>query len=156
MYGLITKICDCVFARDPGKHNEFIVNVDQSYAESFNINEAGWIRNDISAFEMAGSESERLLFLDRLNEIKFDDQYKDLTDDEMLRFAMPRRALSDPVEYSRFVSSLAHYEYDKKKAAYDEEQDKNAAEEAAKKAAQETSVKVDGVVQTASPSTANA
>lgn len=152
MYGLISKICDCVFDRDPGKHNEFIVNVDQSYAQDFNINEAGWIRNDISAFEMAGSESERLLFLDRLSEIKADDKYKDLTDEEMLRFVMPRRALSDPVEYSRFVSSVAHYEYEKQKADYDKAQEKLEAE----KAESNISTQIDGAVQAPISAPANA
>lgn len=140
------QIVSCDFDRFAGDYNEFIVNVDQSYSESFNINEAGWIRNDISAFEMASSESEKLLFLDRLNEIKNDSHYNGLTDEEKIRLVIPRRALSDPVEYSHYMDTLSKYEYEQKKKAYDEEESKRIAE-FDKKVEEEISNKVDASVQ---------
>lgn len=157
MFGLISKITPCEFHRDPGKVNEFLVNVDQSYSEDFNINEGGWIRNDISAFEMAGSESEKLLFLDRLKELKADDRYKDMTDDEIARFAMPRRALSDPVEYAYYTDSLAKIEFEIKKKLFDDEQKRLEEEKAIKeKAEAELQGKIDSAVQTVSQSPSKA
>lgn len=104
-----------------------LVYIDQTPAQSFNINEAGWIRNDISAFEMAESENLAMDILSRFEEIKQEDLYKDMTEDEMFEAVLNRRATTDPVLYARALEVYTRVQF------------KNVKEEAEKQAEKEFS-----------------
>ena len=90
--------------------NDSIVYIDQSPSEPFNLNEAGWPRNDISAYELASSEEEAKLILQRLQELNNDSIYDDMTEEEMFNCVTPRRATSDPVIFQRFCEKLGEFQ----------------------------------------------
>lgn len=101
-----------------------LVYIDQSPCESFNLNEAGWPRNDISAYELASTESEAALLLSKLQEIESDSVYKDMTEEEMFNSVCPRGCMNDPVLYQRFVDKLANVQYERLKAVAKDEEEK--------------------------------
>lgn len=105
-----------------------LVYIDQTPAQSFNINEAGWIRNDISAFEMAESENLALDILSRFEEIKQEDLYKDMTDDEMFESVLTRRATTDPVLYARALEHYTRVQYRKAKEEADKQKEREFSE----------------------------
>lgn len=92
---------------------DFMVYIDDTPSQPFNLNEAGWPRNDISAYELASSESEASLILQRLQEIADDSIYKNMSEAEMFDLVCPRRAYSDPVLFQNFVMKLAKFEASK-------------------------------------------
>ena len=120
-YGEIVEIED---------FNNSVVFIDQSPSEPFNLNEAGWPRNDISAYELASTEEEARLILQRLQEFNNDSIYDTMTEKEMFECVTPRRATSDPVLFSKFQEKLAELQYDRlKKQASDDEAAKLKAEQ---------------------------
>lgn len=113
------------------------VYINQFYAEKFNLNEAGWPRNDISAFEHAESESEAASILARLEEQKeTNDVFKDLSDDEKFELCVPRRATTDAVLYARYMLLWAQLEKKRIEVEMKELEDSKKAEEEAKKASE--------------------
>lgn len=92
-----------------------LVYIDQDACLPAYINEAGWIRNDVSQFEMASSESEISNILARFEEVKQQDLYKDMTEEEMFETVIRRRDSSDPVFYTRCIERFL--ELQKKKVS---------------------------------------
>lgn len=111
-----------------------LIYIDQTPAQSFNINEAGWIRNDISAFEMAESENIALDILSRFEEIKQEDLYKGMSDDEMFEAVLTRRATTDPVLYARALEVYTRVQYKKTKEEADKLAEKEFSEREIKEA----------------------
>lgn len=124
-----------------------LVYIDQDACLPSYINEAGWIRNDVSQFELASSESEISSILARFEEVKHQDLYKDMTEEEMFETVIRRRDTSDPVFYTRCIERFLTLQ--KKKVtneierAESEKQMKQAAKE---KEAIETTVENTSVV----------
>lgn len=106
-----------------------LVYIDQTPCESFNLNEAGWPRNDISAYELASTESEAAQILQRLQEIESDSVYKDMTEEEMFNSVCPRGCMNDPVLYQRFVDKLAVIQYHRLEADVKAEEKRLKAEQ---------------------------
>lgn len=110
--------------------NNSVVFIDQSPSELFNLNEAGWPRNDISAYELASSEEEARLILQRLQELNNDSIYDTMTEEEMFQCVTPRRATSDPVLFEKFQEQLATVQYERlKKLGEEAEAEKLKAEQ---------------------------
>lgn len=95
----------------PVTEDEDLVFIDQEPANEFNLNEAGWIRNDISAFEYAENEQIASQILSRFEEVQSDDIYKGLSEKEMFDACLPRRATTDPVLYSKYLVKLSEIQY---------------------------------------------
>ena len=140
------------FVSDVDDSHEVYIN--QFYAEDFNRNEAGWPRNDISAFEKAESDSEASAILMRLQEQEqTNDVWKDLSDDEKFELCVPRRATTDAVLYSRYLMLWAELEQKRLKQEMDDLEKSKQEEEAAKAAADaEFADKVKDVVNESSKS----
>lgn len=100
--------------------------VDQSPSQEFNINEFGWPRNDISAFELASSESEAELILQRLQEQCDSGLYDGLSEKEMFDLVCPRRAYSDPVLYERYQVKFGEMEANRIKENEERKQKESA------------------------------
>lgn len=111
-----------------------LVYIDQTPAQSFNINEAGWIRNDVSAFEQAESENVALDILSRFEEIKQEDLYKGMSDDEMFEAVLTRRATSDPVMYARAIEVYTKVQYRKAKEEAEKQAEREFSEREIKEA----------------------
>lgn len=103
----------------PVTTEEDLVFIDQEPCNPFNLNEAGWIRNDISAFELAENEQIAAQVLQRFEEVQHDDIYKDMTDEEMFEACLPRRATTDPVSYQKYLLKLTEIQYRKEKERID-------------------------------------
>lgn len=121
----------------PITEDEDLVFIDQEPANEFNLNEAGWIRNDISAFEYAENEQIASQILSRFEEVKLDDIYKGLSEKEMFDACLPRRATTDPVLYSKYLVKLSEIQYNHMKMEKDklekEAKEKEAKEKKAEK-----------------------
>lgn len=126
----------------PVTTEEDLIFIDQEPSNEFNINEAGWIRNDISAFEYAENEQIASQILSRFEEVKSDDIYKDMTEDEMLEACLPRRATTDPVLYSQYLLKLTEIKYKKEKERidYEKEQEKEFSKRELNEAENEKSI----------------
>lgn len=85
--------------------NEYPEIVDQMSANDYNINEYGFIRNDITALERAGTSQEVELIMSRLREMRSDPVNADISDDEILRRVIPRYA-QDPTEYAAYLDYI--------------------------------------------------
>lgn len=121
----------------PVVKEEDLIYVDQTPAQSFNINEAGWIRNDVSAFEQAESENLAMDILSRFEELKQEDLYKDMTDDEMFEAVITRRATTDPVLYARALEVYTRVQYKKAKEEAEKQAEKEFSEREIKEANEE-------------------
>lgn len=92
--------------------------VDQFAGADFNLNDCGWIRNDLSSLARAQSQSEYNMILQRLTEIK---QTGGIPDDvsleEAIRNVKPRWAQS-PNELETFMAMTNPGAFDKLDAAY--------------------------------------
>lgn len=101
------------FSKDdyPVTTDDDLIFIDQEPSNEFNINEAGWIRNDISAFEYAENEQIASQILSRFEEVQSDDIYKGLSEKEMFDACLPRRATTDPVLYSKYLVQLSEIQY---------------------------------------------
>lgn len=101
-----------------------IVFIDQYFSEKFALNEAGWPRNDISAFEQAQSESDAAQILERLQEISVDSSFDEMSNEEKFDLVCPRRAYSDPVLFAQYQDKITKvlYERELKKAKLEREQ----------------------------------
>ena len=110
--------------------NNSVVYIDQTPSQPFNLNEAGWPRNDISAYELASSEEEARLILQRLQELNNDSIYDSMTEEEMFQCVTPRRATSDPVLFEKFTEQLTIVQYERlKKKGEEAEAEKLKAEQ---------------------------
>lgn len=83
--------------------------VDQFPCEDFNRTQYGTLRNDIAALVAAQTEQEFNLILSRLQELRADDQYQGMSDDELLAHIKPR-LMQDPVELARFGEYVGNIE----------------------------------------------
>lgn len=131
----------------PPVTEEDLVFIDQDPALPAFINEAGWIRNDISQFELASSESEISSILAKFEEIKQQDLYKDMTEEEMFETVIRRRDTSDPVFYTRCIERFL--EVQKRKATNEierQEMEKQAVEAVKEKKDLEAKVESSSVV----------
>lgn len=127
-----------------------LIYIDQTPAQEFNRNEAGWIRNDISAFEMAESENLALDILSRFEEIKQDDLYKGMTEKEMFEAVITRRATSDPVLYTKALEVYTKVQYESMKR----NAEKEWSEKQINEANEAKDIKdVSSAVETSSPAT---
>lgn len=80
-----------------------LVPVDQYDAQDFNLNEAGWIRNDISQLARAQSKAEFDMIMSRLTEIKSSGGLPDdISIDEAIKSIRPRWCQS-PNELEQFA-----------------------------------------------------
>lgn len=95
----------------PVTDDEDLVFIDQEPCNEFNLNEAGWIRNDISAFEYAENEQIASQIVSRFEEVQSNDIYKGLSENEMLEACLPRRATTDPVLYSKYLVKLSEIQF---------------------------------------------
>lgn len=114
--------------------------VDQYDGQEFNINEAGYPRNDISSLARAQSKSEFDAILSRLT-VTSDSKSlpKDLSDKDALKLLRSKYTQS-PNELMLYAEQVAAYDVDKINAAYaealkdkhfdevDEKSDSNTAE----------------------------
>lgn len=89
------------------------VYIDQEPCQPFNLNEAGWPRNDISAYELASTDEEAKMILERLREREDQSIYKNMSEEQMFESVCPRRAYTDPVLFARFVEQVSKSEYAK-------------------------------------------
>lgn len=94
--------------------------VDQYDGQDFNINEAGYPRNDISSLARAQSKSEFDAVMARLN-VTSDSQSlpKELSDKDALKLLRSKYTQS-PNELMMYAEQLAAYDVDKVNAAYAE------------------------------------
>lgn len=103
---------------DKDKDVSLICVVDQFAGADFNLNDCGWIRNDLSSLARAQSQSEYNMILQRLTEIK---QTGGIPDDisleEAIKNVKPRWAQS-PNELETFMSMTNQDAFDKLDAAY--------------------------------------
>lgn len=139
----------------PVTTDEDLVFIDQEPSNEFNINEAGWIRNDISAFEYAENEQIAAQILSRFEEVKTDDIYKDMSDQEMFEACLPRRATTDPVIYSRYLAKLAEIQYKKLKEQVEEEDKRKQEEEWSKSQINEAENEKSAIADTSSSAMAS-
>lgn len=95
--------------------NEVCV-VDNFDSNHFNLNGAGFIRNDISRLARAQSEEEYRMILSTLQEVKNDMSLpKGLTNEDAIRLCKPRLSQS-PSELAQFADVLASYDVSKRNA----------------------------------------
>lgn len=106
------------YARNDKRVIRRIAFVDQYDGQDFNINEAGYPRNDISSLARAQSKSEFDAILARLN-VTNDSQSlpKELSDKDALRLIKSKYTQS-PNELEQFAAQLAQYDAEKIDAAY--------------------------------------
>lgn len=86
------------------KGREKFLDVDPSMSQEFNINEHGFIRNDISAAMMATSQSEFDAKISNLQAISED--VHNMSDDELFDAILPRYSQS-PNDFIRYTEYLA-------------------------------------------------
>lgn len=103
---------------DKEKDISLICVVDQFAGADFNLNDCGWIRNDLSSLARAQSQSEYNMILQRLTEIKQNGGIpEDMSLEEAIRNVKPRWAQS-PNELETFMSMTNQDAFDKLDAAY--------------------------------------
>lgn len=87
---------------------ECVAVVDQLPAQDFNVNECGWLRNDISALSRAQSKQEYEMIAQRLKENQVLYDVKDGTKiKDAVRMIRPRFAQT-PYELENFASAVAN------------------------------------------------
>lgn len=107
------------FARVPVFKAEYAVTIDQFDAKDFNINEAGYIRNDISQLARAQSKSEYDAIMSRLVQLKNQGGLPDGTSNEdAIAMIKPRWAQS-PNEIEQFIQMTNGNVMEKVNAAYE-------------------------------------
>lgn len=103
---------------DKEKDVSLICVVDQFAGADFNLNDCGWIRNDLSSLARAQSQSEYNMILQRLTEIK---QTGGIPDDmsleEAIKNVKPRWAQS-PNELETFMAMTNQDAFDQLDEAY--------------------------------------
>lgn len=83
---------------------EFVRSIDQFDAQSFNQNDAGWLRNDISQLARATSQSQYDAIMRRLVELKQSGGLPDdLSKEDAIAMIKPRWAQS-PNELEEFMA----------------------------------------------------
>lgn len=111
-----TWLNECV--SDKEKDVSLICVVDQFAGADFNLNDCGWIRNDLSSLARAQSQSEYNMILQRLTQIK---QTGGIPDDmpleDAIRNVKPRWAQS-PNELETFMAMTNPGVFDRLDAAY--------------------------------------
>lgn len=113
---LDTWLNDCV--SDKEKDISLICVVDQFAGADFNLNDSGWIRNDLSSLARAQSQSEYNMILQRLTEIKQDGGIpEDMSLQEAIKNVKPRWAQS-PNELETFMAMTNQDAFDKLDDAY--------------------------------------
>ena len=92
--------------------------VDQFAGADFNLNDCGWIRNDLSNLARAQSQSEYNMIVQRLMEIKQTGGIpEDMSLEEAIKNVKPRWAQS-PNELETFMAMTNQDAFDKLDAAY--------------------------------------
>lgn len=87
---------------------ECVAVVDQLPAQDFNVNECGWLRNDISALSRAQTKQEYEMIAQRLKENQAVYDVKDGTKiKDAVRMIRPRFAQT-PYELENFASAVAN------------------------------------------------
>lgn len=113
---LDTWLNDCV--SDKEKDVSLICVVDQFAGADFNLNDCGWIRNDLSSLARAQSQSEYNMIIQRLTEIKQTGGIpEDISLEEAIKIVKPRWAQS-PNELETFMAMTNPDAFDKLDAAY--------------------------------------
>lgn len=103
---------------DMEKDVSLICVVDQFAGADFNLNDCGWIRNDLSSLARAQSQSEYNMIIQRLTEIEQTGGIpKDVSLEEAIRFIKPRWAQS-PNEIETFMAMTNLAAFDELDAAY--------------------------------------
>ena len=96
----------------------FQCTIDQFDSQDFNLNEAGWIRNDISQLARATSQSQYDAIMRRLVELKQEGGIDEKTSiDDAIAMIKPRYAQS-PNEIQQFIEMTNGNVMDKVNAAY--------------------------------------
>lgn len=96
----------------------FQCSIDQFDSQDFNLNEAGWIRNDISQLARATSQSQYDAIIRRLVELKQEGGIDEKTSiDDAIAMIKPRYAQS-PNEIQQFIEMTNGNVMDKVTAAY--------------------------------------
>lgn len=95
-----------------------VAKVDQYDNKDFNINEAGFIRNDISQLARAQNYQEFQLILSRLTENQSKSLPKNFDKDKVLRDLRPRYCQSD-AEIEQYIGYLAENAVNDNNEAYE-------------------------------------
>ena len=112
-------IVDNLSQRKVNNSREFLVSIDQFDSKDFNINEAGHIRNDISALARATSQSQYDALMKRLVELRNTGGIDEKTSiDDALSMIKPRYAQS-PNEIEQFIQMTNGNVMEKVTAAYE-------------------------------------
>lgn len=81
--------------------------VDQYLSGEWNRTPLGTLRNDIASLAMATDLNEFNAIISRLGEVRTNDQYKGMSDEQILARIAPRLS-QDPTELARFAEYIGY------------------------------------------------
>ena len=114
--------------------------VDQTLRSSFNKNDAGWLRNDLSALAAASTKEQYDLILSRMKELNTSSNLpKDVSVRDAFDYIKPR-SMQTENEFADFAQYLTKKGIDNAKAAYAADMARKFAEKPADKPAEKPAV----------------
>lgn len=99
--------------------------IDQFAGQPFMLNENGWIKNDIQAYEEAQSDSVARKILSRINVSQMDTKEDGLSLDDRLAEIIPSN-YSSPAEFMRISRRLGELNYARQQAKLRESEKKES------------------------------